>query len=73
MNLTLQEIADKIGGTLVGCDMTVTDLVTDSRNAKYGALFAAIKGENADGFDFIKTIDDTDGLAYLTDRAPEGV
>lgn len=73
MRLTLKQIADKTGGKLCGADMTVTELVTDSRKAVKNSLFCAIKGERADGFDFIKNLDATDGIAYLTDRAPKSV
>ncbi len=68
MNLTLKEIADKTGGQLVGCDMTVTDLVTDSRAVKDGLLFAVIKGERVDGMDFVANIDESFRCAYITDR-----
>ncbi len=33
--------------------VSITDVVTDSRLAKAGALFVALKGENSDGHDFI--------------------
>lgn len=35
--------------------------------------FRRNKGARADGFDFIKDLDSTDNIAYLTDRAPENV
>lgn len=74
MKLKLSEIANKTGGTLVGDDLTVTDLVTDSRQVKSGSIFAAIKGERVDGFDFIKNLDNnTSKIAYLTDRTPQNV
>ena len=73
MKLTLKQIAGRTGGTLHGADMTVHGLETDSRNVKSGCIFAAIKGARADGFDFIKDLDSTDNIAYLTDRAPENV
>ena len=73
MKLTLKQIAGRTGGTLHGADMTVHGLETDSRNVKSGCIFAAIKGARADGFDFIKDLDRTDNIAYLTDRAPENV
>lgn len=33
----------------------ITEVVTDSRKAGKGALFVAVKGENFDGHDFVKT------------------
>lgn len=73
MNLNLKDIANAVGGTLVGNDMTVTNLVTDSRKMQKGSIFAVFKGEKADAFDFIPALDTQDGICYLTDRAPGGV
>lgn len=70
MNLKLSEIANITNGTLVGRDITVTSLVTDSRQVKSGCIFAAIKGERVDGFDFIAALDSMENVAYLTDRSP---
>lgn len=73
MKLTLNEIAQKTGGALCGCDMTVTGLETDSRRVNGGCIFAAIKGARADGYDFIPSLDSLENIAYLTDRAPKSV
>ena len=73
MKLTLKQIADRTKGVLCGQDMTVTSLVTDSRRAEAGCIFAAIKGEHFDGHDFIKSLDSKSGIAYLTDRDPGAV
>ncbi len=72
MNVKLSQIAKATGGTLYGCDMTVTSLVTDSRAVQSGCIFAAFKGERVDGFDFIEKIDTEDNICYLTDRKPAG-
>lgn len=71
MNFTLTQIANKTGGTLKGRDMSVTNLVTDSRKVTDGSLFAVIKGERVDGMDFINGIDGKFDVAYLTDRPVE--
>jgi len=73
MNLKLSQIAAATGGTLVGCDMTVTSLVTDSRRVDSGSIFAVFKGERVDAFDFIPALDTKENICYLTDRAPIGV
>ena len=73
MNFKLSQIAAAVNGTLYGNDITVTHLVTDSRKADSGSIFAVFKGERVDGFDYIPGIDKTDGVCYLTDRAPSGV
>ena len=71
MKMKLSFIAGVTGGTLYGDDITVTEIVTDSRAAACGSLFAAFKGEWVDGFDFIKNIDSVGGVAYLCDRLPQ--
>lgn len=73
MNFKLSQIATATGGTLVGNDMQVTSLVTDSRKVQNGSMFAVFRGERVDGFDYIPKIDGNDGICYLTDRAPKSV
>lgn len=70
MNLTLNEIAAACGGSLHGENTRVTELVTDSRKAERGCLFAALKGEKSDGFDFIAGLEGKEGVCYLCDREP---
>ena len=52
-NMTLRRIAQACGGILHAKkgeeDREISSLVTDSRQAKEGSLFAAIKGERVDG------------------------
>ncbi|MBQ8606242.1 MAG: UDP-N-acetylmuramoyl-tripeptide--D-alanyl-D-alanine ligase [Clostridia bacterium] len=73
MNLTLKDIANKTGGSLVGPDMTVTELVTDSRLVRDNTLFAIIKGERTDGMNYVRTVGEKYTVAYLTDRPiPDG-
>ena len=73
MKLTLKDICKKTGGTLVGGDMTVTNLVTDSRKVTDGCIFAVIKGERVDAIDFVPALDSTKNCAYLTDREIKNV
>lgn len=73
MNLKLSEIAAALDGKLVGCDMIVTKLVTDSRKIEKNAIFAVFKGEKFDAFDFIPSLDLLNDICYLTDRAPKNV
>ena len=57
MNATsLQTIAQWAGGRLVQGDpsRTVTRIATDSRTARAGDLFVALKGENFDGHSFVE-------------------
>lgn len=50
--LSVKKIADYIGGRLLGEDCFVDAVTTDSREAKNGTMFIALKGERADGNDF---------------------
>lgn len=49
----LSQLARVSGGSVIGEDITVKSVSTDSRNCK-GALFIAIRGERFDGHDFVK-------------------
>ena len=54
--LTLKEIALAVGGNEPPENTAVTHLVTDSRMAKRGDLFVALKGEKYDGNQFIDIV-----------------
>lgn len=55
--LTLSQVADAIGSELIGDGSSlVTDVTHDSRAARVGTLFAAIKGETADGHRFVPDV-----------------
>ncbi|MGH2528324.1 MAG: UDP-N-acetylmuramoyl-tripeptide--D-alanyl-D-alanine ligase [Actinomycetota bacterium] len=49
----LSEVAEAVGGRLLGDDATATSVATDSRSATPGSLFVALRGEHADGHDFV--------------------
>jgi len=52
----------------------ISGISMDSRQVQPGMLFAAIKGENADGFDYIPQAVATGAVAVMSDRpAPEGL
>jgi UDP-N-acetylmuramoyl-tripeptide--D-alanyl-D-alanine ligase len=71
--LTLAEVAAATGGRLSGGadpDAAVTaDVVVDSRAVAPGALFAALRGENADGHDFATAAIEAGAVAVLAERA----
>ena len=53
--LQAMNIAEIVGGTLHGDDVTVTQApVINSRQAISGSIFLAIKGEHVDGHDFVE-------------------
>lgn len=51
--LTLSQIAEMIGGQLIGKDAPVNSVATDSRKVQLDQLFIAIKGERFDAHDFV--------------------
>ncbi|RKS74512.1 UDP-N-acetylmuramoyl-tripeptide--D-alanyl-D-alanine ligase [Actinomadura pelletieri DSM 43383] len=67
-------IAEITGGTLHGPpDVMVNGpVVIDSRAVEPGALFAALKGERADGHDFAPAALAAGAAAVLAQRPPEG-
>lgn len=50
---SLSEIAGAVGGRLVGDDTVAKAVSTDSRSVEPGDLFVALRGERADGHDFV--------------------
>lgn len=49
----LSDVAEAVGGRLIGDDATATSVATDSRTATPGSLFFALRGEHADGHGFV--------------------
>lgn len=55
--ITTKNLAAKLNGSLFGNgNLTVSDVTHDSRAAKGGTMFVAIKGETADGHRFIEDV-----------------
>ncbi len=65
---TAKEIAEAAGGRLIGENVTVSGVSTDTRTIEKGMLFAAIKGESFDGNDFIEAAAQKGAAAVLSDR-----
>ena len=71
-NMTLRRIADACGGILheknnMG-NQEVECIVTDSRQAGAGALFAAIRGERVDGHKFIPAVFEQGAICVLSEQ-----
>jgi UDP-N-acetylmuramoyl-tripeptide--D-alanyl-D-alanine ligase len=49
----LTDVARAVGGMLLGPDVAVTSLATDSRDVTAGALFVALPGAHVDGHRFV--------------------
>lgn len=54
MPLSLVELAEHLNGELVGKDVTVTSVCSDSRHLQAGDFFIALKGPNFDGHKFVQ-------------------
>lgn len=64
-----KEIAKITGGELIGGDVRVKSVSTDTRTLKKGALFIAVKGERFDGNDYIKQAAANGAAAAISDLA----
>lgn len=74
-HMTLERIASVCGGQYVGEETKKTEeikgAVTDSRQVEEGFLFIPIKGERADGHDFIPSVFEKGALAVLSEKPLE--
>ncbi len=69
--ITVEEAADVLGVAMVGIGdarSLITSLVTDSRSAKPGALFIALRGERTDGHNFVPVARDRGVVAVVVAR-----
>jgi UDP-N-acetylmuramoyl-L-alanyl-D-glutamate--2,6-diaminopimelate ligase len=73
-NITVGEVAEKIGAELIGeKDKTVSDVTHDSRQATEGFLFTAIRGLTMDGHRFIDDVMRRGAVGVISESdAPEG-
>ncbi len=71
VNFKLSEIANAVGGTLFGEDISVLGICTDTRKIEKGCAFLAIKGENFDGHLFVKNAAEAGALAAIVSSEPE--
>ena len=73
--ITLREIIEAVGGTLIGnpcdLDLTVTHVDTDSRKIHAGGLFIPLQGEQFDGHSFISSALEQGSAGCLTARERE--
>ncbi|PKM72443.1 MAG: UDP-N-acetylmuramoylalanyl-D-glutamyl-2, 6-diaminopimelate--D-alanyl-D-alanine ligase [Firmicutes bacterium HGW-Firmicutes-16] len=74
-NLTIENIISAVNGEYFGdaslLKEEISSVTTDSRAVTRDCLFAAIKGENSDGHDYIGTALDTGALCAIGERCPE--
>ena len=74
-SLTLRQLLEAVGGTLLGeykdPDAVFTDVCTDSREIREGALFLPLEGERFDGHSFINTALEAGAVGCITARERE--
>ncbi len=70
ISLKVSEILNITGGTLLcgNADGVVTNITTDSRKVSSGSLFGAIKGEKADGHDFLEDVFRNDAVCAIVEK-----
>ncbi|MCH2058770.1 MAG: UDP-N-acetylmuramoyl-tripeptide--D-alanyl-D-alanine ligase [Thalassotalea sp.] len=68
INLTLAEIAQATSGKLIGEDITIDAIGTDSRALTSGQVFLALKGPNFDGHKFIEQVASLGASAVIVDH-----
>lgn len=75
-NLTIGNIVAAVNGDWHGdaalLGKEISSITTDSRNVVRDSLFAAIKGENSDGHDYIGASIEKGALCVIAERIPEG-
>ena len=70
--ITLKEIANSCNAKVHGDEsLSVTSIVTDSRQVESGSLFAAIKGERVDGHNFIAQCVENGACCVLCEEKPQ--
>ena len=72
MKYFLSDIASIVNGRLVGCDLEVTAVATDSRSYALNSdtLFVAMKGVNHDAHDYILEVAERGVKAFMVEHEP---
>ncbi len=68
MKLRLSDVASYAQGRLIGDDVVVDSVSTDSRTLAPGALYVAIRGEHFDGHAFVRAAENAGAVAALVDN-----
>lgn len=66
---SLEQIADAAGGKLLGKNITVQGLSTDTRKIEKGNIFIALVGPNFDGHDYAAQAQASGALAIVVNRS----
>jgi UDP-N-acetylmuramoyl-tripeptide--D-alanyl-D-alanine ligase len=71
--MRLSELAQVLGASMLGEDVTFASVGIDSRNIQAGQLFVAILGEHFDGNDFVHDSVQQGAVAALVSKPVQGV
>jgi UDP-N-acetylmuramoyl-tripeptide--D-alanyl-D-alanine ligase len=69
--IQLSQLAVAIDGQLLGKDLTINAIGTDSRALKTGDVFLALKGPNFDGHRFVEQVEQLGASALIVDHQVE--
>lgn len=74
MGFSLRQVAEQVPGliSVVGDDVSVSDITHDSRQAGPGSLFVAIPGEQFDGHNFVGAAIENGTSAVLVEKQQPG-
>ncbi|YCO03273.1 UDP-N-acetylmuramoyl-tripeptide--D-alanyl-D-alanine ligase [Vibrio sp. VNB-15] len=68
ITVTLSQVADMTGGELVGNDLSIESVSTDTRAIEQGALFVALIGDRFDAHDFCQQAVESGAGALLVQK-----
>ncbi len=66
--MSLAQVVEATKGRLQGADLTINQVVTDTRTDCSNGLFVALRGENFDGHNFIDQAKQAGAVALLVDQ-----
>ncbi len=69
INLSLQEVANKLGASLLGENVTFCGCSTDTRTIEEGQLYIALHGPSFDGHDYVAAAEKAGAAAVMIDKS----
>jgi UDP-N-acetylmuramoyl-tripeptide--D-alanyl-D-alanine ligase len=72
-DISLKQLADVCEGRLIGGDVTVSSISTDSRSIAAGDLYIALVGDNFDGNDYAQDAIAKGASAVIVSRVIDGI
>ena len=67
-SISLQTVAEWVGGRLCGENKEINNVSIDSRTVDASTLFIAIKGDRFDAHDFVKDVEKSGAAAVMCHR-----